>query len=295
MAANPDPSLTNPSPASHRLDARLRGRAQEWLTRKMALGFFPAPRTEADCRQRYHQLRELYADGEVLRAELWQVPPHAGSAQDRQLCERLAREVEEVRVQQEALRARAGLDALVTGQAPSSRVAFERSPSRLEIRIAPWRNGPLSAILPVWILVAGLILMNAVVGVFGSGPMPWGPLGGLLVGVPFAALVWFSAQYWLWIQGGTETIIASPVGLQVQADLMHWHGERTFRREAVRHLRYSRPSKGQAGSSVVLAAAGRSSPTIAFHAEGKTWRFGSELDEASALIVIAALETHLAS
>ena len=293
MATTPNSPPVSSIFDSDPLDSRLRGKARQWLTHKVALGFLPAPRTEADYRQRYHQVRGLFAHGDVLHTALSRVPPHARSPEDQALGGRLTRELEEVRLQLEQLRRLSNFEAWLAAEPPSSRVTYNRSPGRLEIRIAPRRNGPLSALLPVSILVAGMICVAAVVGSFGHGPMPWGPLGLLLVGVPFAVLAYLSAEHWLWIQGGTETITLTPAHLKIEADLLRWHGERIFPPETVQHLRFSRPRKGEAGSSVVLRALGRSAPTVAFYSVGQSWRFGGELDERTALTLIAAIEEHL--
>lgn len=290
MAANNGPSLTSTSPDAERRDGRLYGRAHEWLTRKMACGFLPVPESEAECRRRCHQLHDLYAEGDTLRTELARVAPSAPGAEARQLGEQLERAVEEVRLQLESLQARSGIAALVAAGIDPARVTLTPRADYLEIRIAPWRNPFLSAVLPLWVVASGALCLTAAWGLSGRGPLPWGLAGFLLVAVPLAFLSYYSVLYWLWIRKGTEALRVSNTELRLEADLWHWHGERTFRREDVRHLRHSRPRQGEAGNSTVLGVARVSSPTVAFTCEGRTWRFGSELDEASALAIIAAVE-----
>ncbi len=295
MASNPSPILSageRSGPA--RLDGALKGRAEQWLTRRMVTGFIPAPGTEEDFRQRFHMVRNLYADGAVILDELQRVPPHELTGKQPELIARMEREVEAARLEQDELRRRARLDdpGALAGKV-SSRVAIDRGPRGLQIHIGPTRNWFLILVLPAWFCVCGVILMNSILGMFGRGPTPWGPWVGLLVGVPFALLMYFSAQWWLWTQGGSEMITVSPCGLKVEASMLSWKGERTFALDEIQHLRFSRPPKGEAWGSVAAGPAAAVTPTIAFYYHGKTWRFGSELDEHSALAVIAAIEEHL--
>lgn len=274
-----------------RLDGALKSRAEQWLTRKMVTGFIPMPGAGEDNRQRFHVFRNLYADGDVILAELRRIPPHELTGKQPELIERMAREVEEIRLRQDELRRKAGLDdpAESVGKI-SDRVAIDRGPQRLEVRIGPTRNWFLILVLPAWFCFSGFMLMNSILGVFGRGPTPWGPWAGLLVGIPFAMMMYFSALYWLWIQGGLETITVSSAGLKVESTLMQWSGTRTFDLARVEHLRFSIPPKGEAWDSVTTRPVGLATPTVAFYYEGKTWRFGSELDDTSALAVIAAIE-----
>jgi len=176
-------------------------------------------------------------------------------------------------------------------------VKIEPSPGRAQvvetvdgvlIRIPSRRHGCAMAFLGFWLLGWAAGEAFAVWAVLNGGT----PLGPRLF-----VLVWlcgwtvggfFALRAWLWMLVGREMVLVNGAILAIKRDIFGLGRVREYDWSAVANLRAAPPT-GDGQKRLGAISLGASEGAIAFDYGARTWRFGSDLDEAEAAQLVALI------
>jgi hypothetical protein len=174
----------------------------------------------------------------------------------------------------------------------SSRVSFQAFATNLAVRIAAPKQMAAVLFLPLWWVGWTVGVVAAWAGLVAEGQ--W----FLLLWLAFAMPAWVGvAAIWLWWLFGYEEIQVDGETLEVGRSLGPFHQQKAISAGGVRNLRAS----GFFGNPWIKGNYwsvngywwGFGGGTIAFDFEGKTQRFGIQLEEAEAQDVIDGLKPFL--
>lgn len=174
------------------------------------------------------------------------------------------------------------------------RIRYSSEAGESEVRIAAARNWFVLLFLPVWLVgwtVGGI--MVGLVQIRGGAP-DWD--GFIYIWLALWLIAAGLALYlWLWNAFGNEVVRIGGSALSLKRDILGLGVRRSFPITGVSNLR----AAGLFGSlhswSYGMAWYGLSPGVVAFEHEGKTHRFGIQLEEQEAHELVEALKRYLPS
>lgn len=166
------------------------------------------------------------------------------------------------------------------------------TPSALEIRIRPRRNGFLLFFLGFWLAgwaVGEAAALSALLQPGGTAA-PWLLAAGLSL---WTAAGGFALYAWLWQLAGREVVTVGASSLVLRRALLGPGRPRRYDLAKLENLRVAPPAREAWRFPASLAFWGLAGGAVAFDRGGRTHRFGLGLDEAEAADLVRRLRERL--